>query len=460
MPLDSGERQVAPDLNGVRRDHLARYEFAARILPAASRVIDVGCGIGYGTHILAQAGHDALGLDIDRDAIDYGARYFEARLQCRKAEEVGGYIPHDAAVCFEIIEHLDEPAQMLRDLPTATLLASVPNEAVFPFRGQAFHRRHYTKQQFDALLRSSGWRPVAWYGQRDAHSEVEPAVEGRTLVVRAVRANAIEIEAPELSAPQPLVFPPPPDLPVPHTVCILGLGPSVATYLDWTRRLGARHKLADEVWAINALGDILQCDRVWHLDDVRVQEARAAAKPDSNIAAMLGWLKKHPGPIYTSRPHPDYPGMVAFPLQDVVNSLDGHFYFNSTAAYAVAYAIHIGVKKMILMGMDFTYVHSGHAEAGRGSVEFWLGYATARGIEVSVPPTTTLLDAICKQNRLYGYDTVKVDLKGPNGAATATFTPLPEDEWPTAEEVERRYDHNLSANPIVRREQEAQQDDD
>jgi hypothetical protein len=43
------------------------------------------------------------------------------------------------------------------------------------------------------------------------------------------------------------------------------------------------------------------------MDDVRIQEIRAAARPESNIATMLGWMRKHPGPIYTSRLHPDYP---------------------------------------------------------------------------------------------------------------------------------------------------------
>jgi hypothetical protein len=78
---------------------------------------------------------------------------------------------------------------------------------------------------------------------------------------------------------------------------------------------------------------VFACDRVFHMDDVRIQQVRADAVPDSNIAVMLDWMKAHPGPIYTSRPHPDYPGLVRFPLQDVLNDL-GTAYFNGTAAYA------------------------------------------------------------------------------------------------------------------------------
>jgi hypothetical protein len=35
--------------------------------------------------------------------------------------------------------------------------------------------------------------------------------------------------------------------------------------------------------------------------------------PQSNIAAMLTWLRAHPGPVYTSVPHPDYPGHRRLP---------------------------------------------------------------------------------------------------------------------------------------------------
>jgi hypothetical protein len=68
---------------------------------------------------------------------------------------------------------------------------------------------------------------------------------------------------------------------------------------------------------------------------------------------MLEWMREHPGPIYTSRTHPDYPGLVEYPLEDVINEL-GFSYFNSTAAYAVALRSS-GVKKISLFGIDYTY---------------------------------------------------------------------------------------------------------
>ena len=236
----------------------------------------------------------------------------------------------------------------------------------------------------------------------------------------------------------------------PEHVAILGLGPSVDQYLDAAKRLGGRWKLADETWCINALGDVLACDRVFHMDDVRIQEIRAAAAPESNIAAMLAWMRHHPGPIYTSRAHPDYPGLVEFPLEAVLNHL-GYGYFNSTAAYAIAYAIHLGVRKISLFGFDFTYPDAHKAEKGRGCVEFWLGQAAARGIQIEIPLTSTLMDGIeLKDGRrhLYGYDTIEPDIRQrADGSLTVSFQEV--EALPTAEEIEDRYDHARHPNALV-----------
>lgn len=230
-------------------------------------------------------------------------------------------------------------------------------------------------------------------------------------------------------------------------VAILGLGPSVRQFLEITKRWGGRRAYCDEVWGINALGDVFACDRIFHMDDVRIQQIRATARPDSNIAHMLEWMKTHPGPIITSRAHPDFPGLVEFPLADVLTQFPMG-YFNSTAAYAVAYALHIGAKKISCFGMDFTYEDSHDAEKGRGCVEFWLGHAAALGVELALPKTTSLMDACNSQGqRFYGFDTVDLDIKRGDGGVTITRTERT--SLPTAEEIEAAYDHKRHPNPLI-----------
>lgn len=234
------------------------------------------------------------------------------------------------------------------------------------------------------------------------------------------------------------------DIPPKH-VAIVGLGPSSRQYLDIAKMQGGRHGFCDETWGINALGDVLACDLLFHMDDIRIQERRAEAAPDSNIATMARWLKTYRGRVITSIPHPDYPCLDAFPLEAVVNDCP-NAYFNSTAAYAVAYAIYTGVTKLTVFGFDFSYAKSHDAEKGRACVEFWLGMAVERGIEIAVPKTTSLLDACNSQaERFYGYDAVELDIKKPGDRIVVGMTERA--ELPTAAEIEERYDHSVPTTP-------------
>jgi hypothetical protein len=163
---------------------------------------------------------------------------------------------------------------------------------------------------------------------------------------------------------------------------------------------------------------------------------------------MLAWMRKHPGPLYTSRSDPDYPGSEDYPLEEVINAT-GSTYFNSTVAYAVAFGLlpRIGVTHYSLFGVDFTYPNAHEAEKGRACVEFWLGMATARGVEVRIAEDSTLMDACVPEGqKLYGYDTMKVDVTVVDGRAKVQFTS--KENWPSGAEMEARYDHSQPPSPV------------
>lgn len=230
-------------------------------------------------------------------------------------------------------------------------------------------------------------------------------------------------------------------------VAILGLGPSVRQYLELTKRWGGRRAYCDETWGINALGDVFACDRIFHMDDVRVQMLRAEAAPSSNIAKMVEWMRTCEIPIVTSRLHPDFPALIEFPLADVLTAYPLG-YFNSTAAYAIAYALSVGATKISCFGMDFTYPDAHDAEKGRACVEFWLGMAAQKGIEIAVPKSTSLLDAMMPQDqRFYGYDCVDLDIRKNGDRVTVGFAER--QNLPTAAEIEARYDHGQHPNPLM-----------
>jgi SAM-dependent methyltransferase len=441
----NGERQYGASLKQIRRDHVARYEWVTKKLQGKKKIIDAACGCGYGTNLLAKAGHTVTGIDIDEYAIEYAR---ENWAHDGATFEIGDISSHefpntDVAIAFEVIEHIKEPRPMLRALRQSSkvLFASVPNEDAYPWNETiAFHERHYTKGQLKALLNECGWQVLEWYGQEGPESEVEPNISGRTVIARCEQGaekSKVTLEFTGKDKP-----------PAPDHVAILGMGPSLAEYTNITKRLGGRKEYCDQTWAINANGAVYQCDLIFHMDDVRIQEIRAESSPKSNIASMVKWLKWCETPIITSRPHPNYPMAQAFPLEAVLNEFDTA-YFNSTAAYAVAYAVWIGVKKISIFGCDFTYPDAHDAEKGRACVEYWLGMAAERGIRIAVPKSSSLLDACHTQReRFYGYDTV--DLKISQGKDKINIEFTEREGLPTAEQIEEAYYHGYHPNPLVR----------
>jgi hypothetical protein len=187
----------------------------------------------------------------------------------------------------------------------------------------------------------------------------------------------------------------------PYTVAIVAMGPSRDEYIkDCVARSG-RFQVADETWAINAMAGIIEHDRAIIMDDLPYF-AKAAREANPALGGYKDWLHRHPGPIYTQKAYPDFPGSVEYPLQDVLNTV-GYAYASTTVAYAILLAIHMGVRHIKLYGIDFTNQDNrGFAEAGRACVEFWLRDCNWRGIKVSIASTSTLMDQSIGR-RLYGY---------------------------------------------------------
>jgi SAM-dependent methyltransferase len=194
--LLSGERQVASDLAHIQPDHRARYEWAAAKIGEADDLLDLGCGIGYGTALLAERARFVFGFDRSAETLAFArAHYGRPNIHWKEIDLDGQTLPpmeqtYDAATAFEIIEHLAHPKPMLASLAAQRLFASVPNEAVVPYSPETapFHQRHYTGEQFGELLKETGWHVVSWHGQAGPQALVGPLeATSRTLVVEAVR---------------------------------------------------------------------------------------------------------------------------------------------------------------------------------------------------------------------------------------------------------------------------------
>lgn len=171
MTTHSIERIYPNDLNPQNPDdqatlaiHMQRYEFASGLLSDAKRVLDMACGCGYGTALLAEQNPDkqVTGVDIDPDAIAYAQQHYQLpnlSYICANAETFSSAQPFDAIVSLETIEHLPSPARLVANYSKllaagGQVIASVPITPTLD--GNPHHLHDFSKGSFARLFRSQG----------------------------------------------------------------------------------------------------------------------------------------------------------------------------------------------------------------------------------------------------------------------------------------------------------------
>jgi SAM-dependent methyltransferase len=166
----TGERQVSAELDGIRSDHLARYQYVTDRLSKDSVVIDVGCGIGYGSNIMAQNAASVYSIDIDEESIAYAKKNWSRKniifdnKDILRANLRDSISPVDVVTAFEVVEHVvcDEGIfSAARSIlkPGGMLYISVPNEEVVPHTVllNPHHIKHYHLDEISGLLTKNGF---------------------------------------------------------------------------------------------------------------------------------------------------------------------------------------------------------------------------------------------------------------------------------------------------------------
>src|ERR1700693_2119467 len=136
----TGERVIPGQVNDdLWSEHVARYAFASRFAEG-KRVLDAGCGAGYGAAELAQSALQVTGLDIAPDAVEYArATYPISNLLFLVSScTATPFRPNcfELVVAFEVIEHLqdyraflDEAARVVT--PQGVFIVSSPNKSYY-----------------------------------------------------------------------------------------------------------------------------------------------------------------------------------------------------------------------------------------------------------------------------------------------------------------------------------------
>lgn len=163
----TGERvvpgEVEPDL---WNEHFSRYLFAAR-LARGKRVIDLGCGTGYGANELARTAATVTGVDVHPATIAHAQQtYRRDNLSYLTASSEQVPLPDasaDLIIAFELIEHLASPERLLAEAnrllaPGGQFIVSTPNREYYSISREEpnpYHQHEFDYAEFRAALETT-----------------------------------------------------------------------------------------------------------------------------------------------------------------------------------------------------------------------------------------------------------------------------------------------------------------
>ena len=161
--VPTGERLTEFALHVITLEHLHRYAIAIELSKNKS-VLDIACGEGYGSHLLALQSSSVTGVDIDTVTIEAAKiKYQHPHLNflSGNVENISvATASFDVAVSFETLEHITDHDKMVAELkrvlkPDGVLLISTPDKLNYsdkPGYHNSFHKKELYKTEFEILL--------------------------------------------------------------------------------------------------------------------------------------------------------------------------------------------------------------------------------------------------------------------------------------------------------------------
>jgi SAM-dependent methyltransferase len=159
----TGERTLpdVPEENYWFRRHLAVYEWIAGRV-AGRRVVDLACGEGYGSAVLARTAQRVVGVDANPEAFEHArAKYTTATVSFERDMIETWTGDADCVVFLQTIEHVQDPDAVLDRLrgligPAGVAFVSTPNVLTLAPKGaqrsgNPWHVREYRPDEYRAL---------------------------------------------------------------------------------------------------------------------------------------------------------------------------------------------------------------------------------------------------------------------------------------------------------------------
>jgi ubiquinone/menaquinone biosynthesis C-methylase UbiE len=147
--------------------HVATYKYCIGYV-AEKKVLDYGCGSGYGTALISESCVQITGVDISPEAIAYAQSHYQgphlSYLQIERAEVAPLPFPDssfDVVLSFQVIEHVQDVSVYLKEfervlVPGGCVIIATPDRLnrLFSFQKpwNMWHLREYTQDQLKDTL--------------------------------------------------------------------------------------------------------------------------------------------------------------------------------------------------------------------------------------------------------------------------------------------------------------------
>ncbi len=206
IELEATGERFLPEMQGtIALEHLHRYALAKDIA-RGKVVLDIACGEGYGSAVLAGTASRVYGVDIAPDAIAHAkAVYQRPNLEFLVGRCAEIPLPDntvDLVVSFETIEHHTEHEAMFAEIkrvlrPGGVMVMSSPDKLEYTERANhanAYHVKELYAEEFQRLVERYFSR-VAMLGQRVLYASAILPQEGPGEAVHYTRDKGSAIQA-------------------------------------------------------------------------------------------------------------------------------------------------------------------------------------------------------------------------------------------------------------------------
>jgi 2-polyprenyl-3-methyl-5-hydroxy-6-metoxy-1,4-benzoquinol methylase len=206
--MDVHERlslEMVSDHTLIATEHVHRYEFAARLCDGA-RVVDLACGTGYGSAVLARGARSVRGIDIDVATIESAMRSAPPDLPVSFiAADALAWLRHcdpvdvDVIVCFEGLEHMEQLDDVITELARLAdggvkLIVSVPNSETWG-EDNPFHLTSFSLDAARQLFERLGDSVLLTQNLAEGSLIIDPDEPGDREPSTALRwAERVELE--------------------------------------------------------------------------------------------------------------------------------------------------------------------------------------------------------------------------------------------------------------------------